>query len=469
MKIQYCEQLIDAQQLADLRELLILCDKEFVPHLSARESTTQMDLSPADDVDRVPEAYFREISSQPAIIALEGDRLIAIMSFKHDYICEHISWDYAPNLYVTTVIVHPKYRHHGIAGKLYAKLLKRYPRHYVFTRTWSTNLSHIRILLSIGFHEHCCLRDDRGAGIDTVYYRFAPKRGSLIQYIDQYHLGSNIFFSVLLVLFTALFLVTWLYTQDGVFHELSLAIATSLMASLLCLMSDTFLKIRESKNDAYISKLKSFGIENLQFNKNEILESVIPNCRKEIWISGCRLIMTSKSSFRQALVTACKRSPQMHIKLLAAPPWSSAYQLVYGDEQVSLNYIKILKDLLKCVQEYDMQMEVHFSQKPLFSDTYKVDDRFITGPYLNCADRYNNRITAKDFFSLDITDPDKELYQIIYDDYMALWDEATEKLDLQKFARALSAVDNPAALTEQARIELLRGSCVPRETVPANQ
>ena len=465
MIIQYCKQLKNKQHLDDLRQLLILCDKEFVPHLSARESTTQMNLSPAEDVERVPESYFQEISSQPALIALEGDRLIAVMSFKHDYVCEHISRNYAPNLYVTTVIVHPKHRHHGVAGKMYEKLLKQYPRHYVFTRTWSTNLSHIRILLSLGFHEHCCLRDDRGAGIDTVYYRFAPKRGSLIQYIDQYRLGSNVFFSALLVLFTGVFLISWLYTGDGVFHELSLAIATSLMASLLCLLSDTFLKIRESKNDAYISKLKSFGIENLQFNKNEILESVIPNCRKEIWISGCRLIMTSKSSFRRALVLACKRSEQMRIKLLAAPPWSSAYQLVYGDEPVSLNYIKILKDLLECTKQYDLLLEVHFSHKPLFSDTYKVDDRFITGPYLNCADRYNNRITAKDFFSLDITDPDKELYQIIYDDYMALWDEAAEKLDLQKFAQAISAVENPAAISEQERIDLLRSCCIPRAPV----
>ncbi len=461
--MQYCQQLKDPKLLADLRQMLILCDKEFVPPLSSRDSTTQMELSPVEAEDRVPEAYFKEISAQPAIIATKAGRLIAIMSFKHDYICEHISSDYAPNLYVTTVIVHPAHRHHGIAGRLYEKLLRQYPRHYVLTRTWSTNLSHIRILLSIGFHEHCCLRDDRGPGVDTVYYRFAPKKGTLSQYIDQYHLGSNIFFSVLLVLFTTVFLISWLFTDGGVFHELSLAIATSLMASLLCLLSDTFLKIRESKNDTYISKLKSFGIENLQFNKNEILESIIPNCRSEIWISGCRLIMTSKASFRQALVTACKRSRKMRIRLLAAPPWSSAYQLIYGDEPVSLNYIKVLKDLLECTQQYGLHLEVHFSQKPLFSDTYKVDDRFITGPYLNCADRYNNRITAKDFFSLDITDPGKDLYQIIYDDYMALWNEAAEKLDLNKFAVAIAAVENPAAISEQERIDLLRSCC---EAIP---
>ncbi len=463
MKIQYLKKIKNKDWIQDLRQLLILCDKEFVPHLSARGSTTQMNLKPANQESEVPEIYLQEILEQPAIVAIENDKLVAIMSFKRGYVCEHIAEKFFNNLYVTTVIVHPQYRHRGLAGKMYSKLIKTYPRRYVFTRTWSTNLSHIRILLSIGFHEHCCLRDDRGVGIDTVYYGLQPSKGSLLQYIDQYRLGSNIFFSVLLIVFTVAFLFAWLYSEDGIFHEFALAVATSLMASLLCLMSDTFLKIRESKNDTYITKLKSFGIDNLQFNKNEILESVIPNCRHEIWISGCRLIMTSKASFRQAMVTACRRSRQMHIKLLASPPWSAAYQLIYGQEPVCINYIKILQDLLECTRQYGLVLEVHFSEKPLFSDTYKVDDRFITGPYLNCADKYNHRITAKDFFSLDITDPEKELYQIIYNDYMTLWDESPEMLDLDKFAGALAAAGDVTKCTERERMALLQNCCIKRE------
>ena len=38
-----------------------------------------------------------------------------------------------------------------------------------------------------------------------------------------------------------------------------------------------------SQNDEYINNLKSFGIENLRFHKDELLELLIPKCRNEIW------------------------------------------------------------------------------------------------------------------------------------------------------------------------------------------
>lgn len=343
---------------------------------------------------------------------------------------------------------------------MYAALIKRFPKRYIFTRTWSTNLSHIRILLAMGFHEHCQISDDRGPNIDTNYYRYIPRKNSLAQYINQYRLGNNLLFCALLFVCTVFFLALWLLSDGNLAQELSLAIATSLMASLLCLVSDTFLKIRESKNDKYISTLKSYGIANLQFNKNELLESIIPHCRKEIWISGCRLVMTSKSSFRDALVTACMRSRNMHIKLLATPPWSTAYQLIYGDEDVTLNYLKILQDLLICVENHRLDLEVRFSEKPLFSDTYKVDNRFVTGPYLHCADENNNRITAKDFFSLDITSPETELYKLFYSDYMTLWKEAATELDIALVAEKLREVKDMEALSRLERTELLMGCCV---------
>lgn len=233
------------------------------------------------------------------------------------------------------------------------------------------------------------------------------------------------------------------------------------MASLLCLLSDTFLKINESKNDAYISKLKGYGIENLQFNKNELLEEAIPKCRKEIWISGCRLVMTSKSSFRDALKTACKRSREMHIRLLVTPFWTEAYKLIYGQEDVSINYLKVIKELAACVEKYNTKLEIRFSLKPLFSDTYKVDDRFVTGPYLHCKDKYHNRITAKDFFSLDIRNKESELYQIFYSDYMTVWDEAYLQLDVAAFWEKIKDISDFNVLTKEERQELMISCCTP--------
>ena len=232
------------------------------------------------------------------------------------------------------------------------------------------------------------------------------------------------------------------------------------MASLLCLASDTFLKIREAKNDSYINTLKGYGISNLQFNKNELLEGIIPNCRKEIWISGFRLVMTAKPTFRQALVTACKRSDSLKIKLLAAPPWTDAYKLIYGEENVVPNYLVVLKDLVGCMDKYGTKVEVAFSKKPLFSDTYKMDNRLVTGPYLHCVDKYSNRITAKDFFSLDITSEDSELYQIFYNDYTTLWDEAYAFLDMKAFADKIKEIEDLNALTQEEQVKLLIDACV---------
>lgn len=460
MKIKYYKKITDKGIQKDLYDLLALCDKEFVPPLSARSSTTQADLKGGSTSAGV-DAYFSEVLKQSALVVVNDGKVVGFMTFKKDYVCENISPEYLPNLYVTTVIVHPDFRHHGIAGKFYKKLIALFPQYYIFTRTWSTNTSHTRILKSMSFNEHCYLVGDRGEGIDTVYYRFKSKKQSLGDYISQYRLGGNIFFSVLLLLFSIAFVFAWLYASDETTRELSLAISTSLMASLLCLLSDTYLKIRESRNDMFITRLKEFGIKNVHFNKNEILESIIPNCRKEIWISGYRLIMTSKPSFCNALTLACKRSKNLNIKILVVPPWSVTYKHTYGNEDVSVNYLTVLHDLCECVEKEGLRLEMRFADHPLFSDTYKVDERFITGPYLNCTDRYKDRITAKDFFSFDVISEEKELYKIIYDDYMTVWEEADSILNVKLMCQKLKTIGSIRAMSKEERENLLIECSVP--------
>ena len=91
------------------------------------------------------------------------------------------------------------------------------------------------------------------------------------QVMKQYRLTGNFLFLLLLVVLTAAFVTAWSLTDGGVLHELSIAFATSLIALALCLLSDTLLKYKESQNDEYINNLKSFGIENLRFHKDELL------------------------------------------------------------------------------------------------------------------------------------------------------------------------------------------------------
>lgn len=463
MEIKYLPRITSPGDAAGIMDLLTLCDAEFVPPLSSRVSTTQHALGPAEG-DAIPDEYYDNIARQHTLVAYESGKIVGFLSYKLDYVCQEIPPQYLPNVYITTIIVHPDWRRHGITNALYAQLMRKYRRRQLFTRTWSTNISHTRILASLGFHEHLRIENDRGEGIDTVYYHFSPATRSRWQILRQYHLTGNLLFFCILMAATLAFLAACFNTNTSdIVHELFIAFATSLIASLLCLLSDTLLKYRESKNDEYINKLKSFGIENLQFHKNELLESILPRCTNEIWITGYRLIMTAKASFRRAITTACRRRPGLRMKLLVVPPWIRSYQLIYGTEDVSDNYVRLLRDLGECVDRYGLQLEVRLSEKPVFNDTYKVDDRFITGPYLNCLDQKYHRITAKDFFSLDINDPSKELYGLIYNDYMAVWDECPWTLDLGRFAQGLASAD---LNTPQGRLALLRESCVARDPAP---
>ncbi len=462
MVIHYYKTVKSKRILEGIMELLTMCGDEFVPPLSSRSSTTQSALSGGGGSGGAPYEYFEGIRAQSAFAAVQNGKVVGFMSFKKNYISARIPPAFQPNVYITTVIVHPQFRNRGITGKLYGALFSKFEGYHIFTRTWSANVSHIRILRSRKFYEFCRLENDRGAGIDTIYYHRKPATRGRLQSIRQYHLTGSLVFLALLVLLITAFLVTWLMTSSGVAHDLSIAVFTSLIASALCLFSDTILKIRESKNDEYINTLKSYGIENLQFHKDELLESILPKCSEEIWISGYRLIMTSKKSFLEALEKACKNSPGIRVRVLTVAPWSETFRLVYGDEDVTDNYIKVFGTLGKCMAEYSTALEIRMTETPIFNDTYKVDDRFVTGPYLHCADKNNMKITAKDFFSLDIDNPHKELFDIIYKDYTAVWNSSDCALSCFGFYRCLEEEREAVeGYTKEQKLDFIKRWCYP--------
>lgn len=190
-----------------LRRLLTLADREFVPPLSARSGTTQTDglaeaaphgpRSPSTDApDSDPEsrdaasgglaAYCASVLAQPAVLALGGgsgtgadDRdedVVGILSVRGGYRAPPLG-DFQPAAYVTTVVVDPAVRRRGVARRLYTTLADDPPpgvaSPFLATRTWSTNHGHIALLEDLGFAAVARLPDDRGAGVDTVYYAAA--------------------------------------------------------------------------------------------------------------------------------------------------------------------------------------------------------------------------------------------------------------------------------------------------------
>ncbi|MDR2971769.1 MAG: GNAT family N-acetyltransferase, partial [Bacteroidales bacterium] len=80
--------------------------------------------------------------------------------------------------YITTICTHPDFRGRKLASQLYEFIEKSLPNtvkaECVSTRTWNTNIEHIRLLEKRGYKLTCTLHEDRrdedGTMLDTVYY-----------------------------------------------------------------------------------------------------------------------------------------------------------------------------------------------------------------------------------------------------------------------------------------------------------
>ncbi len=154
----------------DILHMMELSDADFVPPLSQRCSTTQQTLT-GDGMGGSVKAYLDEMIDQPILGAVEEGRLLGFISFKENYTTDGITEQDLPNIYLSTLVLHPDARGKGLTKKLYTHLFfELYPAVNIFTRTWSTNAPHIKILYFFEFEEIKRLTNHRGAGIDTVYY-----------------------------------------------------------------------------------------------------------------------------------------------------------------------------------------------------------------------------------------------------------------------------------------------------------
>jgi ribosomal protein S18 acetylase RimI-like enzyme len=162
-------------EAAAIRRLLELADEEFVPPLSARSGTDQrdgLDDSAGDSLD----AYLDAALDHTYILARVEGEVAGVLSFHDGYEIPELE-GYLPSNYVSTVIVHPDHRRNGYARGLWNRMLQDLPESrrepFVTTRTWSTNDSHVELLAELGFEEVTRIPDDRGPGIDTVYFGLA--------------------------------------------------------------------------------------------------------------------------------------------------------------------------------------------------------------------------------------------------------------------------------------------------------
>lgn len=237
--------------------------------------------------------------------------------------------------------------------------------------------------------------------------------------------------------------------------EIFLACGTSLLATIFVVSTEIYIKYHNHKNDQFLEGVHEFGIINLHFDKQKLLQDLLENCDREVWISGYRLILTSKIT--DELAEAVKRGAT--IKMLACPPWKEGFQSVYGtNERVMDNYFKILHAIAQASTSVENTFEIRFTSKPIFNDTYKVDQHLITGPYMHNRDDEYNRITANDFFTYNLVKRSR-LYNLVESEFLTIWDEAEEKFVWGKFDEIYTEY-RTKDLRESEKIELFRRACV---------
>ena len=168
MELCYFDSVAECGYGADIQELLVLADKEFIPPLSSRGSSTQADLQNAATVSEGARDYFEAMLPQPVVIAVENGKCMGFMAFKQNYVCEY--YNKVPNLSASTCVVPPDCRGQGLMRMFYEKIMERFPSRNIYTRTWHTNMPHLKVLNRLGFTLVVRLPDHRGPGMDTVYY-----------------------------------------------------------------------------------------------------------------------------------------------------------------------------------------------------------------------------------------------------------------------------------------------------------
>ena len=151
--------------------MMRVADNDFVPPMSARFSPFQTDLKGAQASEAGILRYYNGMSKENMLCAIEDGKVLGFVTYVENLRNKVFPEDSLPNLYICTLIVRREARGRGLTMVMYKHLFDElYPSHKLFTRTWSTNYAHSAILAKFGFEEIHRIANDRGEGIDTVYF-----------------------------------------------------------------------------------------------------------------------------------------------------------------------------------------------------------------------------------------------------------------------------------------------------------
>lgn len=166
---------------SDIIEILEGADKEFVPPLSSRVSTSDTDLSGGACNKNGCFSYYLDMIGGEILGAFSEKGLIGFVAFRKNVERPYIGRETFPNVYISTLVVSPFARGMGLTKKMYSRLIFEIcPEASFFTRTWSENGAHLKILSDFGFTLHKRIPNDRGEGIDTVYLCLQAKKPAAV-------------------------------------------------------------------------------------------------------------------------------------------------------------------------------------------------------------------------------------------------------------------------------------------------
>ena len=280
--------------------------------------------------------------------------------------------------------------------------------------------------------------------------------------IKAYRLDTQV--TIAIILFVVFLVSAGLYLikavrDDEVLSNIDLALFTSVLASVITLIVDIIVEFDRHKNGAYLENLREFGIGNLYLDKEGVLRELLDESDSKVWVSGYRLILTDK--LKKDIQAAILRGADF--SAVICPPWTEAFKMVYGtNEKVLDNYFRVF-NAVNCARKETgksaEQVKVSFVNKPIFSDTYRIDQHYVTGPYMHNKDPEYKFLMAKDFFSYDIVRKSR-LCELVHDEYVTLRREAEYDLDWDKFEQAYEK-NVKGDLCESEKLEALRSACVP--------
>ncbi|HUW68380.1 MAG TPA: GNAT family N-acetyltransferase [Candidatus Nanoarchaeia archaeon] len=143
-----------------LTKFMELVDSEFYPPLSSR---------PGGIKGRIFNNLAREDANY-LIAEVEGS-VAGVIGYRKN-------WNGTKEAYISFIAVHPEYRRFGIAGSLDNTLMQKLSVDrisHVNITTWSTNPDVCKMYRQMGYHVFRILKDDRGPGVDTIYFNKAVK------------------------------------------------------------------------------------------------------------------------------------------------------------------------------------------------------------------------------------------------------------------------------------------------------